>query len=55
MVCWNLADIGYCLGVCFLSLVLHSLNLVSLSVPLFSILEAVFLATMLGHIYRGMT
>jgi hypothetical protein len=48
MVCWNLVDIGYCLGVCFLSLVLCFLDLVLMSIPLFSILEAV----VSGHTVR---
>lgn len=48
MVCWGLVDIGYCSGVCFLSWVLYFLDLVSMSTPLFSILEAV----VSGHTVR---
>ena len=41
MVCWSLVDVGYCLGVCFLSVVLYFLFLVLMAFSLFIILEAV--------------
>ena len=48
MVCWNLVDIRYHSGVCFLALVLYFLDLVLMSVPLFTILESV----VSGHTVR---
>ena len=48
IVCWNLVDTGYCLGVCFLTLVLYLLDLVLMSILLFSILADV----VSGHTVR---
>jgi hypothetical protein len=41
VMCWNLVDVGYCLAVCFLSVVFYFLVLVLMSIPLFTILETV--------------